>query len=271
MTDSYSNYYQSSKMLHGTLTYIMGTQLDALLIGASEQEAIDCWGDIETEIYRLDKLFNKFDEDSKLSAVNRYAVHSPFQIDDELWSVMLDCKQYHYLTKGYFDISLKDFDQVVLDAENHSVFIHNKEIQLDLGGYAKGYALEKIRGILLDKKIYCALINFGNSSVLAIGSHPHGNTWSIGINDPYNPEKILGTIELKDSTMSTSGNMPSHSKHILDPHTGAYQEARRVVSVKSNNAIDAEVLSTTLMIAPDQIVKEIISNFQLDQYLFFDL
>lgn len=271
MSDSYSNFYETSNLFHGAMMHVMGTRLDALILHPDKNVSMQCWIDIENEIARLNKLFNKFDSSSEIYHINQSASHSPVPVKDELWAILVDCRQYHAMTLGYFDISLKDFNQVVLDSKARTVFFQNQDIQLDLGGYAKGYALEKIRDILLPKGIDCALINFGNSSVLALGSHPYGDNWPIGIEDPYNPQNTLGIVELKDNTLSTSGNMPSHTNHILDPHTGNYSEVRKIVSVKTINAIDAEVLSTSLMIAPDEVIPEITSNFVLDEYLSFNL
>ncbi|WP_029902546.1 FAD:protein FMN transferase [Prevotella sp. 10(H)] len=270
-TSSHFDFYESSNLFHGSMMHAMGTRLDVIIVGPDKNASLICWEKIEKEVLRLSKLFNKFDEKSELYAVNRKSAESPFRVSDELWRVLADCKQYHSMTSGYFDISMKDYSQVVLDGKKQTVYFNDKEIELDLGAYAKGYALEKIREILISKNVECALINFGNSSVLAIGSHPHGEYWPIGIEDPYNPQNTLGIIELKDNTMSTSGNMPSHTKHIVDPHTGISNESRKIVSVKTANAIDAEVLSTTLMIIPDELVSSVLSNFIVDEYLSFDL
>jgi len=249
----------------------MGTRLDVIIVGPDKNTSMICWESIMHEIFRLSRLFNKFDKESELYAINLQAGNAPVKVSKELWSVFADCKQYHNITSGYFDISLKDYNQVILDANKQTVYFQDKQIQLDLGAYAKGYALEKIRDILFSMHLDCALINFGNSSVLALGSHPYGDYWPIGIEDPYNPQTTLGVVELRDSTLSTSGNMPSHTKHILNPHTGDYTEVRKIVSVKTANAIDSEVLSTTLMIIPDELIKSVLSNFIVDEYQTFEL
>ncbi|MDU1892413.1 MAG: FAD:protein FMN transferase [Dysgonomonas sp.] len=270
-SNSFSEFYESSNLFHGSLMHAMGTRLDVIIVGPDKNISMICWEKIENEICRLSHLFNKFDERSELYKINQKAGHSPVRVGNELWTVLMDCKQYFNMTSGYFDISLKDYNQVILDIKKQTVFFQDGQIQLDLGAYAKGYALEKIRDILNDQKVDCALVNFGNSSVLALGSHPHGDYWPIGIEDPYNPQNTLGIVELVDNTLSTSGNMPSHAKHIFDPHTGTYTEAKKIVSVKAVNAIDAEALSTTLMIIPDELVKSVLSNFILDEYLSFDI
>jgi len=268
---SYSNYYESSKMLHGSLLNMMGTRLDVLLIGVEEAQSMQIWSIMVEEMKRLDKMLNKYDDESELSGINRQAVHAPVSLNDELWTILLDCQRYHHLTKGYFDISLKDFSKVCLNRADHSVFFKNEAIQLDLGGYAKGYALERIKAFLNASGITQAFLNFGNSSVLALGSHPHGENWIVGINDPYHPEKIIGTIGLYNNAMSTSGNMPQRPEHIINPHTGEYSKERKIISVAAKNAIDAEALTTALMVTGEEEAQDILSHFNIDKYLVFNL
>lgn len=250
---------------------IMGTRLDVLLIGAEKEESILIWCEIEDEVKRLDKMLNKFDKNSELFNVNKQAEHFPVSVNDELWIILLDCQRRFQLTLGCFDISLKDFNCVFLDEENQTVFFNCGSIQLDLGGYAKGYALERIRNILTAHGITQAFINFGNSSVLALGSHPHGENWTLGINNPYKPDEMVGTIELHNNAMSTSGNMPQHTEHIINPFTGVYSKDRRIISIVAKNAIDAEVLSTAMMIADEKVAQEILSHSNIDNYLPFNL
>jgi thiamine biosynthesis lipoprotein len=267
----YSNYYESSKLMHGSIMNIMGTRLDALLIGAERAESMLIWSEIEAEVKRLDKMLNKYDKDSEVSNVNKKAEYFPVSVNDELWTILIDCRRYFHLTLGYFDISLKDFSSVLLDENNQTVFFNRKSVQLDLGGYAKGYALEKIRNILMTHGIAQAFINFGNSSVLALGSHPHGENWTLGINNPYQPKETVGIIELHNNTISTSGNMPQHTEHIINPFTGVYSKDRRILSIVAKNAIEAEVLSTALMIAEEKVTQAILSHFNIDRYLSFSL
>jgi len=267
---TYSNYYEKSTLFHGSLIIVMGTRLDALLIGQPENQSQLIWTEIEKEVKRLDAILNKFDENSELAVINRQALHSPVTVSNELWTILLDCKRYHRLTLGYFDISLHDFSEVKLNEANHSVCFINQELQLDLSGYAKGYALEKIRFILIAHEITQAFINFGNSSVLALGSHPHGENWLVGITDPYS-NKTVGTMELKDNAMSTSGNMPNHQQHIINPLTGIYSNAKKIVSLTCKNAIDAEVLTTALMVADEEKTEAILSNFEIDKHLIFNI
>jgi thiamine biosynthesis lipoprotein len=253
---SYANYYQKSNLFHGSALNIMGTRLDVVMIG-NESLLSDVWEQIMIETERLHRMLNRFDTASDISIINRNASAHPVELNDELWHILTDIKQYHHQTLGYFDISLRDFNQIIPDEVRRTVRFAGKDISLDLGGYAKGYALERIRKILLQYDVKQALINFGNSSILAVGSHPHEKYWSIGIENPFYPDKLLGICELRNQSLSVSGNTTQRTGHIMNPRLGKFAEERKIVSVVSENAIEAEVLSTALMVADENSILSI--------------
>jgi thiamine biosynthesis lipoprotein len=242
---------------------IMGTGLDVLMIHKNKELTLSVWDGVMAEVQRLHRMFNRFDASSELSAINRQAGKQSVHLSDEWWRVLCDVKQYHQRTEGYFDVSLSDFCNVRLDECNHTVTFAKQDITLDLGGYAKGYALDKIRQILLQHDMRQALVNFGNSAVLALGAHPHGEAWNIGVNHPFEPDNTLKTYLLRDCALSTSGNTAAHPAHIVNPHTGVFYSGRRVVSVVSTDCVDAEVLTTALIVADDIAVKRIEPSFKV--------
>lgn len=269
MTPSYYNYYESSSLFHGSLLNIMGTRFDILIVTENKTLGEDLWNKIQLELTRLDKLLNRFDMESEVSQLNKNAYSSPFSISPEMLDILLSCKTYLDKTSGLFDITLNDYNKVLLNAGNKSVSFIEKDLHLDFGGYAKGYATEKIKDILLENNIESSFINFGNSSIYALGSHPYGNCWSIGIENPYKKGEMLGEYKLKDESMSTSGNMLSNPKHIVNPFTGIYNEEKKTVSIVTKNAIDAEVLSTTLMIAQKEEEGKILNHFNVSEILIY--
>ena len=103
MIGDYSNYYESSNLLHGSLMQIMGTRLDALILGAGPTLANKVWEEVKDELGRLNKMLNKFDKESELYRVNNKAIHSPCFVSEELWKILADCEQYYERTYGYFD------------------------------------------------------------------------------------------------------------------------------------------------------------------------
>lgn len=249
----------------------MGTRFDILIVVDTETKGEDLWNKIQLELVRLNKLLNRFDIESEVSQINANAYSSPFVISSEMLEILLSCKIYHDKTNGLFDITLKDYHKVLLDNGNKSVSFVEKDLQLDFGGYAKGYATEKIKDMLLENNVESSFINFGNSSVYGLGSHPYGNCWSIGLENPYKKGEMLGEHKLKNDGMSTSGNMPSNPKHIVHPFTGNYIEEKKIVSIVTKNAIEAEVLSTSLMIAQKEEKEKILNHFNVSEILIYKL
>jgi hypothetical protein len=88
-----------------------------------------------------------------------------------------------------------------------SIFVpfRNEVVQVDFGGFGKGYALERIRKLLLSHGILNAFISFGESSVLALGNHPHGTGWKAGVNHQMITGNSLFSFDLQNESLSTSG------------------------------------------------------------------
>lgn len=259
---AYSNYYVASGLFHGSMSSVMGTQLDILMVGSDPRFLDSLWEKIGVEVKRLDKMLNRFDPESEVSLINREAGHYPVKVGEELWDILQNCKRYFELTEGYFDITLQGFNQVMLTEDEKSIFFFSESLHIDLGGYGKGYALAKIRDILEESGIDKALVNFGNSSVLAVGTHPCGDYWPVGLDNPFT-KKHVADLKLRDSSLSTSGNMPSHPRHIVDPHTGTFVEDKKMVSVVAKDPVVAEILTTTFMIADDERIPVIASQFEI--------
>ncbi|WP_102407354.1 FAD:protein FMN transferase [Parabacteroides bouchesdurhonensis] len=265
-----SKYYAPSGMLHGSSPRIMGTKLDALLIGGNQTVLEDAWNEATAKIERLHNQLNCFDPESAVSRINREAFHAPVPLDDELWNILVDCQRYNTLTEGYFDITLSDFNKVQLSEATHTISFLDEGISIDLGGYGKGYALQKMQSIFQFHGIEKALVNFGNSSVLAIGSHPHGDYWPVGIENPYTHETVY-SVKLFDSSLSTSGNSPQHPEHIKNPLTGEYVSERKIVSIVSANPVDAEILTTALMVAPSEQIESILQSFDIQEKYIYNI
>lgn len=268
--DTVIDYYVSSRLLYASVTPVMGTRLEFLFAGKDEEQAREIGEDIIGEVCRLEKLMSRHDPGSELFGVNHRAIHSPVVVSVELWDILQSCRRFHTLTSGLFDITLNDLKKVVFHETEKSIFFAEPGISLDLGGYGKGYALSRIEKILQDNKIETALVNFGNSSVLAIGSHVHGDHWPIGITHPVTGETI-GHIRLKDNSMSTSGNTPSHPQHILNPHTGTYYKGNEIITILSPDPVEAEVLSTSLLLADRSQREQILSRFDVDDFRVFEI
>lgn len=269
--DTGGAYYEESNMFHGSLKNIMGTRFDILIIDRDRLKTQRIWRDIVFELNRLDQLFNRFDSISETSKINHRATLTPVAVSPEMWSILQNCQIYHRLTLGLFDITLDDFSKVELNKLDHSIFFHKEGISIDFGGYAKGYALMKIKEITHQSEVKDCFIDFGNSSILGIGHHPYGDAWKVNFENPYNRSVILDEITLKDTALSVSGNTPSYTGHIVRPDAREPASGHKAISVVTENPLEAEVLSTVFMIASEPEKRQISANFEIQRIVEYNL
>ena len=201
---------------------------DAPHLRAAGEEAI-------REIHRIAARFSFYDSASELSKLNREAATHAVQTSGELFALLSLCKKVYAESDGAFDPSVgplmhtwgfsggrgaipdrdrisndlasTGFDYVELDKSSTSVRFLRQGIQLDLGGVAKGWALDECALLLRESGISSALIHGGTSSVLAIGGQDNDESWTIGIEDPYDSDGASDS----DSDSANDGDSASDS------------------------------------------------------------
>ena len=236
----------------------------------SEEKSRAIIEEIWTRTKEANDKFNRFDKGSPLALVNRTAAEEAVAVDDEMFMVLEMCRVFCNSTDGYFDITanrisrsaakgVKNFD---LDPDRHTVSFADPTVKLDLGGFAKGYALENAGNILKSHDVTCALLNFGNSSIYAFGAHPYGDYWPISVEHPYFRGKCAHTFELKDCALSISGRNRRGDGHIIDPATGDQVLRDEMLAVTGPSPMVCEVLSTALYVALREKRKDILARFK---------
>jgi thiamine biosynthesis lipoprotein len=146
------------------------------------------------------------------------------------------------------------FSRVLLDPARATVTLTAPGVQVDLGGIGKGYALDRVRGILRAHGIRSAYLDLGGE-VATIGRPPDADVWRIGIRHPRDPGAVLGTVELAEGAVSTSGDGEQfviadgvRFGHIFDPRTGAPAQALASATVIAPSATLADALSTAAVV-----------------------
>jgi Membrane-associated lipoprotein involved in thiamine biosynthesis len=260
---SYANYYPSSGMFHASLPLLMGTRLDILLFGDDKEHLEHIWECTEMELKRLEMMLNRYDPKSEVAMINNKAPHAEVQLSDELWHIIHDCSQYYNKTDGFFDVTYTCFDHIILMGKTHAIRFDREDMILDFGGYAKGYALKCVQQKLREAEIKRAFVNFGNSSVLAFGTHPYGDSWSIQIDNTSDANE-LSSIKLCNTSFSVSGNSLDRKKHIINPKTAEYIIGDAMVAVVAKDPLDAEVLTTAWMASGYQKEPGWMSEFNIE-------
>ena len=261
-------YYDNESMFHGFIPHIMGTRFDILIIHPDVTLLHRIWVTITNELEYLDRILNRFDPKSEVSKINSLHSQNSIPISAELGNILQLCQYYYEHTFHLFDITLKDFSEIQFC--NRHISLPASELTLDFGGFAKGYALQKIRNILQQENLQDAFIDFGNSSILGMGHHPYGNCWKVSFLNPYN-QSILKEFNLKDCALSTSGNTLQYNRHIINPLTGIYNGERKASTILSPDPLEAEILSTVWMIADHRQREHIAKHFKDIQATLYDL
>lgn len=273
----------------------MGTRFYALFPGMEHTEGERVFNIIKNEIERIESRLSWFRADSEISRINELAAQRPVEVDDELLEILLVCQTCWELTNGLFDITLRPLLQywresdpnredaselteikqrtgqqhVQIDEEKRLLTFDREGVEIDLGGFGKGYALEKVKSLLTDMKVKRAFISFGESSILAMGDHPAGGDWKIGINNYKKPGSSVYEFKVNNGSVSTSsnfhltddGSLEKHS-HIIDPMTGQPPDSLSAVSVKFSSAVVAEMMSTAFLISSDyKTISDVVNKY----------
>jgi thiamine biosynthesis lipoprotein len=141
------------------------------------------------------------------------------------------------------------YRKIVLDPSKRTVFFAARGMNLDPGGVGKGYAVDRMAGILKRDGIRSALISAGGSSIYCLGNPPEEPAgWRVRIKDPLSEFQSVAEITLKNESLSTSGSSEKFFvaegktwSHIMDPRTGYPARGALSVSVISPLTLDSEV------------------------------
>jgi thiamine biosynthesis lipoprotein len=193
-----------------------------------------------------------------------------FQADD-FKAVLPDEKKVAVMVRANPQMS----DLVINASEVKS---KNRSVKIDLGGYAKGYALDRAADILKQQGIHNALINIGGN-VLALGTHG-SRAWRVGIQHPRKPAP-LATLELHDSeAIGTSGDYQRYFElngkrycHLIDPRNGQPVQGVQAVTILTHGehaGLLSDASSKPLFVSGEQGWLAAAKKMQLDEALLID-
>ena len=275
---------------------IMGTIAEIKLYGNPES-AKSAAEAIRNEFLAVEKACNRFDIESELSKLNGSAASEPFKCGDLLWNVLVESKRFYELTGGSFDVTVTPLmelwgfyrkrnslpsadeikeaqkhvglDKVIFDTVNHTLKFSDSDIKIDLGGIAKGYAVDCAASAAIGKGINCGTINLGGN-VRCLQRPPPGKTkYTVGIRDPFNKDRIDGAVQVIDSSIATSGNYEKYVTingakytHIMDPETASPVQGMIAVTVVTPKGVDSDGLSTSVFIKGEPFARKICSEIK---------
>jgi FAD:protein FMN transferase len=260
-------------------TPIMGTRCAVELWSEDRARGEAAAEAVFTEFRRIDALMSTYKPDSELSRVNARAAHEPVRVSRELYDLLATSVEYSKLTRGAFDITYAsvgylydyrrhvrpdnaaiaaalpgiDYRHIRFLPQIPAVQFDRVGVRIDLGGIAKGYAVDRGIEVLRAAGIERAMVNAGGDTRI-IGDR-FGRPWVTGIRHPDDERKVVLKMPITDAALSTSGDYERffdeggvRHHHILDPKTGKSARKVRSVTVIGPTATRTDALTKSIFI-----------------------
>ncbi len=262
--------------------FLLGTTVEITIRGEEEVWARKATEQAFREIEKIHNLMNPFQEDSEISRLNREGAQRPIEVGPDTFRVIRKSLRLSELSHGAFDITvapllqlwdsvrkrkqlpgqeelqeilvLVNYQNILIDEEKKTVKFREKGMSLNLGGIAKGYAVDKAVEKLRYWGIERAIINAGGDLYL-LGRPPERDFWVIGLKHPRRRGAILGTVKARDEAIVTSGDYEDYFildgqrfSHLLDPRRGKPVEGMLSVTILAENTLKADGLSTAIFV-----------------------
>ena len=258
---------------------IMGTRIHVELWHEKNKDGQAAIDAVMAEMHRIDELMSPYKKASELYRINQLASKQELAISNEMFELISRSIEFSRQTAGAFDITYAsvghmynyrehirpdnkaikqelakiDYRNIVLNKNRQTIHFTQPGVFIDLGGIAKGYAVDNGINILQQRGFKHAIVSAGGDS--RILGNRHGRPWMMGIKDPRKRNALVTRLPLWDTALSTSGDYERYFiedgvryHHIIDPKTGDSARELRSVTIIGPDAITTDALSTSLFI-----------------------
>ncbi len=267
---------------------VMGTFARLVVIAENEtvaQSGIKAALDAQKQV---DKLMSYHREDSELAKINAQAYDHPVVVAPETMVVLQEAVHISQITHGAFDVSVGplidlwkqagdtntpptktqisearakvDYTQIILDPNAMTVAFGRPGMKLDLGGIAKGYAIDLCIQAVKDHGAAGAMVDIGGD-IFCYGKAPRSQkSWRIALQDPQTANAPLTNqikliLNVTDRAVTTSGHYQRFElvgsdkvSHIIDTYEGTGSKELASVTILAPTAIVADALATAVSV-----------------------
>lgn len=260
----------------------MGADAEMLLYHESQVAAEQLIDACLAEVHRLERIFSLYRKDSAISQLNAAGTlaHPP----PELIDLLSRASAISDLTNGAFDVSVQSLWRLYSDhftnggapdGPSKKTLVAAKElvdyrtiavypdlisfsrpgVQITLNGIAQGYITDAVSRILRQAGATDVLVNMGE--IRALGSHPDGQPWRIGLGGSNNPYALNNQAIATSEAHGMFFPSTEDYHHIFDPKSGASAHKWQRVSVIARNATLADALSTAFYSLDNNVIRSI--------------
>jgi FAD:protein FMN transferase len=271
-----ANRYEDARVSMACAYSIVAYGPDAKQLPVAVNAAFD-------EIDRIDRLMSNYKPESPLSRLNREAAERPVIAEPELFDFLSESFRYSRESDGAFDVTVGPlmkawgffrgegrmpsdqelaeaqravgYRHVNLDPVARTVHFDVNGVELDLGGIAKGYAVDRAVAVLKAHGVQSALVNGCGSTIYGLGAPPDATAWSMKLRDPMDQRKTAMTVRLKNQALSVSGSYEKFFElggvrysHIMDPRTGKPVQGVLSVAVVADSGTAGDALDNVFYV-----------------------
>jgi FAD:protein FMN transferase len=266
-----------TQLIMGTLVEITVSHSDPDIIQTATTQAFD-------EMKRIEQLMSTYLPDSEISRINRAAGKNAIPVSPEVEEVIREGIYWSEQSGGTFDITVQPLVQLwdfngekeIIPSENtirktaslvnyrnieikgHTVRLKRRGMAINVGGLAKGYAVDRAISILRGR-VPNGIVNAGGD-LFAFGQKNKDTPWNIGLQHPRKPQELLASFAVKNQAIATSGDYQRYFikdgvryHHIFDPQTGRPVRLMISATIITTEVMDADALATAVFVmGPDK-------------------
>lgn len=263
--------------------FLLDTFVSVTLYGESDEILLDKPFE---KIKELNNSLNSFDAGSDLALIKENAGVQPVVVSEATYRIIEKGIEYSKMSDGYFDATAGplidlwgihspevkesptpdliaeaqkkiDYRKIVLNPDDHSVYLTDPGMIINLGSVSKGYIADQVMAVIREEGVKHAIVNLGGN-VLVMGGKADNTNFGVGVEDPNDPGNgYIGVVSIKDGSIVTSGDYQRYFTdaagrkyhHILDPFTGYPSDSGLTqVTVVTKDSVDGDGLTTTLFL-----------------------
>ncbi|RKY08228.1 MAG: FAD:protein FMN transferase [Planctomycetota bacterium] len=262
---------------------VMGTFANITAVAADSKTARACVEAAFSRLERVDEVMSDYKADSQLSQINRDAFKEPIPVDDDLFKVLEIAVEYSRQTGGAFDVTVGPevelwrkaeethalppeaelaqarskvgFEKLILEARSQTVRFEVDGMRLDLGGIAKGYAIDLAVEAMQRAGAIGGLIDVGGDVRCFGPPADDRESWLVGLQNPTADDRLLLVLKLRDMAVATSGSYRRFAEidgkkysHVINPAAGSTADELISVSIVARTATAADALATAVSV-----------------------
>ncbi len=274
--------------------FLMGTEVETDVQGpdiATCQKALLL---AYREMTRVENLLSFQIPTSEINRINRYAGVRPVKVSDETFRILERAKGYSERFNGLFDVTigaltyrwgfsnnnmnqqisipsqkelaallpLVNYKRMILNERDTTVYLEKRGMKIDLGGIAKGYAIDRGVDVLRKNNIHQFFLNAGGD-IYTSGKKDGVENWWVGIKHPRHLDRIIARFKLSDYAVATSGDYERFAiikgkryHHIIDPRSGLPSARCQSVTILAPTAEEADAIATYAFVAGIRHLKD---------------